>query len=127
MDDQCGNSSECSAHQDIKSTSGDVSSDNAIYRGNSDFRLFNVVLLLRNVISNSELTMLMSGAISFTLDGAKTQAALNTDKLVENSFENLDLKYSSTGLTLSFPYLINLLSKKCTLRDNFFAIAVRLG
>ena len=71
--------------------------------------------------------MLMSSVISFTLDGAKTRAALNTDKLVESSFENLDLKYSSTGLTLSFPYLINLLSKECTLHDNFFATAVRLG
>ena len=47
--------------------------------------------ILFGAISDSELTMLMSGDISFTLDGAKTQAALKIDRLVDNSFENLDL------------------------------------
>ena len=42
---------------------------------------------LKNVISDSELTMLISGVISFTLDGAKTQTALKIDRLVDNSFE----------------------------------------
>jgi len=63
--------------------------------------------------------MLMSGAISFTLAGAKTQNALNTYKQLDSSFENLDLKYSSTGLTLSFPYLINLFRNEYMLWDNF--------
>ena len=44
----------------------------------------------------------MSGVISFTLDGAKTRAALKIDRLVDSSFENLGLKYCTTGLTLSF-------------------------
>jgi len=38
-DDQCGNSSECSAHQDITSTSVDVSVDVAMYCGSSDLKL----------------------------------------------------------------------------------------
>jgi len=43
------------------------------------------ILLVRNVISDNELTVLTSGAISFTLDGAKTRAALKIDRLLDNS------------------------------------------
>ena len=88
---------------DITSISGDVSAAFAMYCGSSDFRLFNIVWSLRNATSDSELTMLMSGVISFTLDGAKTQATLKIGRLMDSSFENLDFTYCTTGLTLSFP------------------------
>ena len=52
--DQCDNSSECSTHRDITSTSGDVSIAFAMYCGSLDFRLFNIVWSLRNAISNSD-------------------------------------------------------------------------